>query len=91
MPIGMFGLELRLVAQSSGACKWQLLVDFHVLINVAVGCNPPRPSPSYALYESAPMASDEDCQTMPVTLTKVIDRPGDSCGGALPNTVILDI
>lgn len=81
------GIMYRLILEPDGmgGFYWQLTVDMATL-----GGHPLRPAPAFARYTSASF-TDEECQAGPWTLTKDIDRAGDSCGGALPATVDLEV
>lgn len=82
------GITLWLEDDGLGGCKWMLRVA------VLASCDPADTGAcgSSALYESSSLASDEDCQTMPVTLSKVGGAENDEdCSGTLPATVDIDL
>lgn len=76
-------MSLRLVADGS-TCKWQFQIGGPGI------CDPGDTQLGIlVIYESSAMASDEDCQDMPVTLNKVTDV-NDVCGGNLPASITLE-
>lgn len=78
-------LEFNLRLESDGeSCKWVF-----VLWTAAV-CSPDQSILSgIAVYESAALATSQDCQLLPVTLSKTIDV-NEVCGGNLPATITLE-
>ena len=83
--IGALEINLELI-DDGATCKWRVSVGFLGLRDPTSTC-----VGAEAVYESAAMATDEDCQDMPVTLNKVSDTPGDMCNGSLPASITIDL
>jgi hypothetical protein len=79
-------IVIHLIGSSPETCVWRLEV---LISEFAAGV---MTDSMLAIYESEAIA---DCHTFPVTLTKLFDGatglPSPACGGALPNTIPLDI
>jgi len=75
-------LTLKLLDDGAGSCQWWL--QFEV--------SDPFPAfiPPNALYRSASLASNHDCQTT-ATLSLVASTPGDPCDGSWPATVDVSV
>jgi hypothetical protein len=75
--------------EDGGGCLWRAGVGFNSLGPPESECEV-----SFAIYEAA-LTADTDCQDMPVTLTKVLERSdtgaSDVCDGNLPATITLDV
>lgn len=84
----VLAINLWLHRNEEDECFWDLTVAVYSL------CDPTEPDPSAcgsgARFQSAPLASLEDCQDMPVELIKVSDATDYDCNGALPAIVDLD-
>jgi hypothetical protein len=77
-------IRLSIFRTISNECWWGVSIDF---IADGPGC-----LLGHAEYNSSFFATTpDDCYDLPVTLTKVVDLPGDICNGALPATITLDI
>lgn len=78
-------MHMGLSLVSSGStCKWRFTITASGVCDPADG-----QFQVAAVYESADLSTDEDCQAMPVTLNKVLD--GNSvCGGDLPDPITLE-
>lgn len=76
--------HLSLVDDGGGGCKWRATINLLALQDPADSCGE-----LFAVYESASIASDEDCQTVPATLNLVAS--GNSyCGGSWPDPITLE-
>jgi len=76
-------MQLSLLSAGGGQLKWSLDIELKDRTTADPGCNH---ASAEALYESDPFDTDE-CDVVPVTLTKVSDTINQGmCGGALPST-----
>lgn len=86
----IYYIVLQLVDDGVGGCYWRVRVS-----GVGSGGQDPADPSQDGLflnttYTSSSIASDQDCQTMPVTLNKLVDEIGDFCTGTLPSTITID-
>jgi len=86
---GIASVGLYLIDDGEGGCQWEAVATLWAALGCQECAEDLQPA-RRAIYRSASLASNEDCRTVPVTLTKVAEF-GVSCEGNLPNTIELDI
>jgi hypothetical protein len=80
-------IRLSLISAGGGQLKWRLDVALGPIVITDPSC---PDNDAVARYESDPFDTDE-CDVVPVTLSKVSDViSADLCGGSLPSTISID-
>jgi hypothetical protein len=84
----LINISLSLINDGEGSCYWRAAAG----IATSPIQDPSNPDPQChrtAIYESALLTTNQDCRTVPVTLTKVAEF-GSLCIGNLPATIPLE-